>query len=370
MGVRARMRDLVGGRVGGGTLRVVLAVLVALLAVPVLSVVAALPASAIGNGTFALKPVSTSPTNRAIFTPLLSAGIPEQDAVAVENLTTTTLSLYLYASDGYTDEQGSFALEPNFKPKVKMGKWIHLPVTAVTLPPKSGDVVHFTYNPPANAAPGDYAGGIVAEEEHGPVNKKGHVHVQVLKAVGIAVLGRVNGPLTPNLAVTHVTVTTTSPLVSQFGGPVDATVTYSVSNTGNETVKPAVTVSLSPLIGGAHKVHVQMPKILPGSTVTFRHLFTSVVPFVVLSATVTAKADGVTATGSGKAVVIPWALVAIVVVLIVLFFVIRRRRRRRSEQSGTESGATPPGSTPAGPGESSEAAPPSAVGSGASTGGP
>jgi hypothetical protein len=325
-------------------------------------------ASAIGNGKFALAPTGTSPTQlRPFFTPLLAAGVPSTDKVAVENLTKKSLTLDLYAADGFTTTTGGFAIQPSYKPRLHMGAWIHLPVTSVTIPPLSGYIVPFTYNPPANVAPGDYAGGIVAVEPKGKISKKGPTKVQVLQAVGVAVYGRVKGPLFPRVAVSAVSVTTTSPLASEFGGEVNASVTYSITNTGNENMKPAVTVGLSPLFGSGPKIHVQMPQILPGSTVTFRHTFHNVVPYVFLSATVTAKALGVQGTGSSTAIVIPWALVAILILLILVIYVRRRRRRSRP---GDESGQAKPGDASPGSGDATPVAPETPVGTGVGARGP
>ena len=192
----------------------------------------------------------------------------------------------------------------------------------------------FLYEVPSNTGPGDYAGGIVAEETRGTESGKGSVRVHVLQAVGSAVYGRVAGPLEPRLAVTQVSVSIVNTSVAtQFGGAVDARVVYSVTNTGNENLKPKVEVSLSPLIGSGPAARtVQLPQILTGSTVMFAQTFKDVVPFGDLTANVTATAKGASATGSGSAIVIPWALLLIVIVLIALivFLVYRRRRRRRS----------------------------------------
>lgn len=335
--------------------------LVCLVFVTTGALVFAPPASAIGNGEFAVEPTSYSLPQRAFFSPVLTPGVQSTDKVAVENLTEKPLTLDLYAADAYTDPTGGFAIEPSFKPKHHMGAWIHLPVTSVTIPPRSGYLVPFTYNPPANVAPGDYAGGIVAVKPTSPVSNKGHVHVQILQAIGVAVYGRVKGPLVPRVSVTSVSLTTTSPLASQFGGAVDGKVTYSVTNTGNETFKPTVTVSLSPLFGSGPKIHVKMPQILPGSTVTFRHTFHDVVPYAALSATVTAHALGVQGSGSSTAIIIPWALVAILVVLIVLVYLYFRRRRR--SRPGSQPGQAQPGDASPGSAGATPATPEAPVGS-------
>lgn len=304
------------------------------------------PASALGNGRFSLAPTSTGHQARQVFAPVLTPGGTSTDEVSVANLTTKPINLELYAADAYNTPNGGFAIEPNFKPKVHMGKWIHLAVPNVVLQPLTGDLVPFTYHVPGNVAPGDYAGGVVAVQTTGAAANRGHVRVRTEYAIGIPVLGAVPGPLHPRLDVSAVSVTTTSPFASQFGGPVDATVTYSVTNTGNEYLKPTITVSLSPLIGSGPKHQQTLPgALLPGSTITFRHTFDSIVPYGALTATVTAKTSVAEATGSSTAVVIPWGIVAIVVLLIVLIVLLVRRRRRRPGPPSefVQSGGAPPG---------------------------
>jgi hypothetical protein len=134
--------------------------------------------------------------------------------------------------------------------------------------------------------------------------------------------------------VTGVTVKTTRPFLSQFGGAVDATVTYSVTNTGNENLTPHVAISVSPLLGSAKTDHVKLPLVLPGSTVTFKHTFEDVLPFGHLTSTVVASASGATNSGSIGTVVVPWGLVVIVVILLVVLFYRRRRRNRRRGADG------------------------------------
>lgn len=315
---------------------------------PVGSVVFAPAASAAGNGLFAMSPASSpgAPPPQWL-SPVLSPGVPSHDAFDLANLTKNTLDLNLYAADAITNTTGAFDVEPSYAPKKHMGAWIHLPVTTVSLPPLTGEKITFTYDPPPNVPPGDYPGGIVAVETTGSITKRGAVRVRSVQALGVAVYGRVPGPLHPSLVVTNVSLKTTSPLVSQFGGPVDVTVNYSVTNTGNESLTPIVTLSLSPLIGSGPRGRVKMHQILPGSTVDLTHTFDTVIPFGAVSATVTVHAAHASATGSSSAIVIPWGLVAIVVVLIVLIVLyVRRRRRSRPEAGG---GPAQPGGTPSGP---------------------
>lgn len=312
----------------------------------VVAVAGAPQAGALGNGRFAIAPTSVTSQARQDFTPVLSAGSTSTDRISVENLTNKPINLQLYAADAYNTPTGGFAVEPDFKPKKHMGAWIHLAVPSLQLQPLTGDIVPFTYEIPTNVPAGDYAGGIVAVQTTGQPIEHGHVRVRAEYAIAIPVLGRVSGPLNPRLSVTAVSVATKGSVATQFGGSVDATVTYSVTNSGNEYLKPAFTVSLSPLFGGGPSYEQKLPgALLPGSTVTFRHTFDSVVPFGSLTATVIAEGTGVRATGSSSAVVIPWGIVAIVVLLIVLVLLLVRRRRR-SRPGASPGRAAPGGASP------------------------
>ena len=285
------------------------------------------PASAAGNGQFSLSPSNPPGTTlaRPYFTPVLTAGVPSSDSFVVTNQTAKPINFYLYSADAYTTDGGAFALKHRLDPKKKMGAWIKLPSPTLTVPAESGTIVPFTYDVPAGTPPGDYAGGIVAEETTGTITNSGAVKIQALEAVGTAVFGQVKGVLRPRLAVTAVSMKTTRPFASQFGGSVDATVTYSVSNTGNQNLTPVVTLSLSPLIGSGQTTKVKLPQILPGSTVTFAHKFSDVVPFGALTVKVTARASGASATGSAGAIIVPWGLVIVLAVLAVGFWLWRRR---------------------------------------------
>ena len=257
-GCRGRGRD---GRPAGRHRRVGLRVLPAVgVLVLLATALGALPASAANNGKFAIEPADVSTSTRQFFTPVLQPGVQSSDSVAVINETTSPITLQLYASDAHTTRDGVFSIEPNFKPKKAMGAWIHLPASRVTVPARSADVVHFSYNPPSTLTPGDYAGGIVAEQTSGPLVGKRSLKVQALEAVGTAVFGSIPGALHPRLAVTAVSVATSGSIASQFGGAVKATVTYSVTNTGNENLTPDATVSLAPLLGGDKTFHVHLPQ--------------------------------------------------------------------------------------------------------------
>jgi len=299
-------------------------------------------AGAAGNGIFSIQPVSSTAQHpRGYFTPVLTPGVVAHDQVVVVNESDKALTLDLYAAQALNTKSGGFALQPNFKPKKDMGAWIHLPYPTITIPAHSGDVVPFTYDPPAHVAPGDYAGGIVAEETHGTVTKAGAVRIQALLAVGTAVYGRVLGPLHARLAVTSVSVETTSPFVSNFAGPLDATVSYTITNTGNENLTPLASISLSPFIGNGPRARLTLPQMLPGSTVTFTHTFDGVNPLGHLTVAVAVKALSASGSGTAGTTVIPWGIVGIVVLAVLVMLLLWRRRHHRSPPVSHPEGAEP-----------------------------
>lgn len=307
------------------------------------------PAIAANNGSFSVAPATKASFQRTYFTPVLIPGVTSRDSVAVINETRQYLTLDIYAADAFTTIKGGFAVKANYQPKINIGAWIHLPVSKVTIPPRSGEVIPFTYDPPANVRSGDYAGAIVAEETKGAVSGRGTLKIQSIQAVGAAVFARVVGPLHPRLAATDVSVHHTSPFVSLLGGPVNATVTYSLTNTGNEDLTPVVTVTLSGLVGNSVTHRMKLPQVLPGSTVTFSHTFDDVVPFGDLSATVVAHAKSAQTSGSAGAVVVPWLLLAIIVLLVLVVVYYRRRRsaqrggKAEQEEGGTGGDRAAPG---------------------------
>jgi len=339
------------GRIFGRSIRVLAVAAGLAFAVSTAGALAgATPASALGNGNFSVAPTTVGGHSRQVYTPVVAAGSTSTDQVTLANLTKNPINLELYAADAYNTADGSFAVQPNFEAKVHMGKWIHFAVSTITIPPLSGDIVPFTYTIPGNTPPGDYAGGIVAVQTTGAPISHGHVRVRAQFAIAIPVLGRVEGPLHAGLAVSSVAVTTSGSIGTQFGGPVKTTVTYSITNTGDRYLKPTLTVTVSGLFGGGHTYVKHIPDVLvPGSTITFRHTFDSVLPFGSVTANVKARTAVTSATGGSTAVIIPWGIVGIVVLLIFLIVWLVRRRRRRSRptpppglvQSG---GGAPPGS--------------------------
>lgn len=300
------------------------------------------PAQAPGPGdqrvTFGVRPATaTAPDNRASFGYGATPGAVVKDFVAVSNVGATPVTLKIYASDAFNTPEGGFDLLAAGKPSVDAGAWTKPDKTSVSLAPRSVSIVPFTLTIPANATPGDHAAGIVAAlttEQTGANGQK----VAVEQRVGARVYLRVAGDLTPRLAITGLTG---SYAATPFGRG-DATVSYTVRNTGNTRLSGKQRVSVSTPWGSTVDADAlpPVPELLPGGLVKVTTTVRGLLPAGWLDAT--AHVDPVPAAGFTDSVrpaeesvtlsAVPWAaLGALAVLLLGLFAVLFARRRRHAK---------------------------------------
>jgi hypothetical protein len=303
------------------------------------------PADAADNGAWSVFP--TSPPGqffpRPYFEPLLRPGVPVHDSVTITNKTAQPLNFDLYAADAFNTIQGQFALRLRTDPKRDIGAWIQLPLHNLTLSAHTSVNIPFTINPPADAPPGDHAGGIIAENTVPIVSHNGNINIARIHAVGVRIYARVAGPLEPGLQITALRITSNTGLAGLFGGGVGVTVRYTVVNTGNVRLDPKAVLSLSPLVGGAEHRPAVVPELLPRGSATVSEHFSSVDPFGDLHAHVSVAAAGAQASASSTAWIVPWLLVLVVALLIAGLAFWYRRHRRGGSQTLSEPGDGPQG---------------------------
>jgi hypothetical protein len=239
--------------------------------------------------------------------------------------------------------QGGYVFNPPQKPVQTVGQWTQLSSLGFTLPAHTLANVPFTLKIPAGITPGDYAGGIVLSPVNPAVEHRGSVTFNVFQAVGARIYVRVRGPLHPGLSITRLSVGT-SGFAGLVGGPVSSTVTYQLTNTGNQILNPTAKLSLSPLLGSATTVAPRIySSLLPHNSVTVTYKFSSKEAFLRFTANLTVKSGAGTTSASATAWVIPWILIAIIVVLIALLWYWRRRRRMAAD-GGTPAAESEPAS--------------------------
>ena len=274
----------------------------------------------------------------------VNPGSTVEDALVVVNHGDTALDLGVYAADGYTTDSGQFDLVVGGAESVAVGAWVQGSTDGITVGPGETVEVPFTVSVPANATPGDYAGGILTSLAQ-PDDQAG---INVDRRLGIRIALRVGGDLAPSLAIEDMQVNWNGGLNPFAGG--DATMTYTLHNTGNTALSAQQTAGVTGPFGwlptGTGAIDAP-PQLLPGESWDVTVPVPDVAATVVLSANATVTpvvidASGSTtdlepiaATANGWAV--PWMLLLLVVVLAgLVFLTLRLRKRRRLQQQARE----------------------------------
>ncbi|MEO3745363.1 DUF916 domain-containing protein [Plantactinospora sp. B5E13] len=298
-----------------------------------------------GDVGWAVRTASNSyGASRSSYSYSVNPGGTVEDAMVVVNRGPVPLNLTVYAADGFTTDAGQLDLVTKDQKSVAVGAWVHADQGSVTVQPGKTAQVPFTVTVPTNATPGDHVGGILTSLTQ-PDQAAG---INVDRRLGIRIKLRVGGELTPRLTVEdlHVAYAGTG---NPFGRG-DATVRYTIHNTGNTTLSSQQAVSVSGPFGwlrtGAGEVPAA-PELLPGESWQVSVPVHGVNPAVRLAATATltpllTDASGsitplpeVRATTHGWAV--SWTLLLLVVVLIaVVVGVILLRRRNRVRRARRE----------------------------------
>ncbi|WCN79647.1 WxL protein peptidoglycan domain-containing protein [Micromonospora sp. LH3U1] len=314
-------------------LRTGAAALAAAAAAVALTVVPIGPAGAADNGEWAVvptPPANAGPTPRLYFFLESPAGRTLTDSVRVINRTDTERTFTVYGADAYnTARDGGFALRQLTEKQSDIGVWTVVGAGTVVLPPKAQADIPFTITIPTNASPGDHIGGIVAMESvPGGRSEHNGVAVAVQRAVGARIYLRIAGPEMPGLNLADLDLDHPTPWLPT---PVDGALEYTLANTGNLRLAPTITVTASGMFG--HRIHQRgaTPQLdlVPGAESRMRTRFTGLWPVDLVTATVTAKADGgVLTVRTTRTVVVSWTGVAALAALIAVAVVAWRRHRR------------------------------------------
>ena len=314
-------------------------------------VVTAAPSGAASNGTFSVFPYQapgSTGTGRSLFDFSLKEGQEIGDAFTLSNDSHHALEFDIYPADAYdVAAGGGFALKGHGQPSVGVGSWVQLPKSLAQTYQLAADsqvTVPFTVSVPADASPGDHAGGIVALEVTPPHGTKSKVHFSVQQGVGVRVYVHVLGPLHPGLAVENLKTDVSVPPGAFLTGSSKANVTFDVINTGNTIYSSVLVRSYATnLFGGTVETFppVHLATVLPGSRETIAEPEWSPLP---LAGPVTVHVQLVATRVNHKYTssfwVVPWLLVVVVLLVVgalgvLLWRIWRRRRRARSRRSET-----------------------------------
>jgi hypothetical protein len=202
--------------------------------------------SALADGSsFALRPVTYTPSNPATQSYFIVAARPGQSIqseVRVTNEGTTTGTALLYPVDATTGRTSGAVYLSRRSRKRDVGRWLRLAIGKVTLAPGESHIVPFTVVVPSRVRPGQHLGGIVAENlrvTSGSARRTGKrrssFQIRIRHLTIVAVEVNLPGPRTDKIALSNATWT-------RMGGyPV---VLLSLRNDGTFMVKPRGTVRI------------------------------------------------------------------------------------------------------------------------------
>lgn len=300
-----------------------------------------------GPDTWALVPASAEgPDGRAVLEYIVDPEQAYTDHVAVRNLGEQALTVSLHAQDAVQGPDGGFDLSGPEDQAAQVGAWVELETTQVTVPPREHVIVPFTLDIPADAEPGDHAGGIVAvsqvEDGAGPA---------VQYRVGTRVHIRVAGPVDAALDVDALRGHHETRWTPFAAAPLDVDAT--LVNTGNVRVTPQARINVSGLFGwwSDSAPLAGIDELLPGGEQGVTARLTDVPPIGPLWVTVdvvevSSRDQDLTeaTTVSSRTVVVwavPWVLAGAIVLLLAagVIAIVNLRRRAAARRTPT----APPG---------------------------
>jgi hypothetical protein len=200
---------------------------------------------------------------------------------------------------------------------------------------------------PDNATPGDHAGGIVAvnAQPESVEQAEGGVSIGIKRAVGTRIYTRVEGPLTPSMSITDVTIDVTEKASIPFLQEGRARITYTVVNTGNTRISADQAVRITGLFGQtlAEPAVAKAPELLPGQSMTLAFDWDSVPALNQANLRVElvasdGQAGNATAAGDATLWIVPWAFLLVLVALGLLVWVIVVLSRRRKPSAAASPG--------------------------------
>lgn len=257
-----------------------------------------------------------------------------EDAVTVFNLGNQTLTFRVYATDAFNASSGDFSLLDGDEIPTDVGTWVEFAQENVTVEPGRAVTIPITLSIPADAAPGDHVGGILASNEALSSTADGGAIV-LDRRTGTRLFVRVNGPLRPELAVEDLSVDYNSS-ANPLGG--SASVTYTIANRGNVRLSGTSTASVTgPFgVGGGSAEAIQFNELLPGESVTYEADVDNVPGLVWATGTVDidppTNAEGTTMQSSSwtSRTFAPPITLLLLGMLAFFFFMARRAYRRHN----------------------------------------
>lgn len=318
------------------------------------------PAHAADNGDWSVYPVSSEAAARPYFYLSADPGQTIEDKVVVTNRTGSAMRLRMYAADAYnTARDGGFAVRTLQERMRGVGAWARPARSRITVPAHGKVTVPFTLKVPEGAEPGDHPGALVALDER-VERGGGSLALGVRQAVAARVYLRVGGPTVPAIAVEDVRVGHHQPLVPGLGAS-EATVSFTLHNTGNVTLDPRVRLRARGLFGRtllARDLTRVPAELLPGQRVRLTEPWHGAPQLDWGDVTLTASAKNTRESAGASFLALPWLLAVVLLAALTAGAVLLvRARRDRARRSAPEPPSPRAGTTPSRPRSSPSARP-------------
>jgi hypothetical protein len=277
------------------------------------------------------------PDGRSRFSYSADPGQTVTDRVLVGNTGTERQDFTVFATDAYNAGDGEFALLATDDAPTQIGAWVTFEDGSnrvqFSLDPEEVKLVTFTVTVPADATPGDHAGGLVAS-----VLEAG-AQVSLDRRVATAIFTRVSGDLQPRLNVSSFEAVHQGDWWNPFGGTVK--ILYTVDNPGNVALAANFTGRVVTWFGipAGGEQGGGVPILLPGNTATFEVELAGVGQWGYLNPSIRLQPFVDTpdealelsvppVTRDSVTIAVPWALLILVALAAAVVFFIRWRRRR------------------------------------------
>jgi hypothetical protein len=281
---------------------------------------------------------------------VVKAGSSIQDHVEIANRSSQSAAFSIYSTDASgTSATGALLLLGSNQKSTDIGAWSSFAGGAhqltTIIPGKKAIIVAFTLTVPRQATPGDHTGAMVAAVGVTRKNAAGESVVENYR-IAVPLELRVPGALRAGIQVQSISTGFSDPL-NPFGTG-SATVSYTLTNTGNVRQSAAPTVKVTGPFGQTATVHpAKLPVILPGDSVRVAASLPGLFPAGPMTAhinvepgwpkgTIPLTLAASVATGSASLFAFPWSLLGLILLLVAigvgLWFYLRwRRRLRRAE---------------------------------------
>jgi dihydroorotate dehydrogenase (fumarate) len=331
-------------RTGTFALRALIALTASFLTVGVATVAAPVAARAADGESIAGGPCDDSGNSdgRSRFTYEAAPGQQVSDCYRVENTGSAAQTVTVYATDAFNTEGGDFALLDAAAAPTDAGGWVALEDGSARMQFDLGAgesrPVRFTLTVPADAGPGDHAGGLIVSAQT-PSDQ-----ILVDRRVGTRMYVRVPGELQSLLNITGMTATY-NPSLNPLDGT--ANVTLTVTNQGNIALAPTLVLVAKSFFGSdlSERRLENLDELLPGASRTVTYELGPVGQFVYVNAAASlySRGDQTGATSEAPPApqvdreagiwAVPWILVGILLLVGLIVLYLRWRRRRDDKRA-------------------------------------